>query len=69
MGWQLPPLSNRLLVFATLGIFFHFSCYCIIVVAKEKSPEVMVELNLGLCDILESSIFSYTHIVHLIVAT
>ena len=66
----MPSLSNRVPVFLPpLGIFFRFSCYFIIVVAKEKSPEIMDELNLGLCDILESLIFSCTHIIHLIATT
>ena len=56
--------------FATPGNFFlHFSYYCIIIVVKEKSPEITDELNLGLCDALESSIFSCTHIIHLIATT
>ena len=59
MGQFLPPL----------GIVLHSSYYCIIVVAKEKSPEIMDELNLGLCVMLESSIFSCTHIIHLMVTT
>ena len=59
MGWQMPPLNNRVPVFCHPREFFsHFSCYCIIVVAKEKSPEITDELSLGLCDVLESSIFS-----------
>ena len=40
---------------------------CCIFVDKERSPEILVQLILGLCDILESSIFSCTHIIHLIV--
>ena len=41
-----------------LGIFY----YCYIFVVKEKSPEILVELNLGLCDIVESSnLFLHTH--------
>ena len=49
--------------------FLHLSYYCFIVVAKEKSPEIMDELNLSLCDILGGSIFSCTHIIHLIATT
>jgi len=38
-----------------------------ILVAKEGSPKILLELNLGIGDTLESSIFSCTHIIHLIV--
>ena len=55
----LPPLGN---------FFVIFSC-CFIFVDEERSPEISVELNLGLYDILESSIFSCTSIIHLIVIT
>ena len=48
------------------GFFAIFYC-CFIFLHKKRSPEILVQLNLGLCDILESSIFSCTHIVHLIV--
>ena len=65
----MPPLSNGVLVFCHPRGSVYFSCYCIIVVAKEKSPEIMNELNLGLCGTPERSIFSCTHIIHLIVAT
>ena len=51
-----------------LGIFFAI-VYCCKIVDKERSPEILVQLKLGLSDILESSIFSCTHIVHLIVIT
>ena len=55
--------------FATPGnIFAIFYCFFIFL-AKERSPEILVQLNLGLCDILEFSIFSCTNIVHLIVTT
>ena len=47
---------------------FFIICYCCyIFLVNEKYPEIMVELNLGLCDILESSIVSYTRIIQLIV--
>ena len=48
----------------TLEIFLQ--CFIIFVV-KERSPEILFELNLSLCDILEISIFSCTHFIHLIV--
>ena len=66
----MPPLSNMVPVFSHPWEFFlNFSSYCIIVVAKGKSPEIMDELNLGHCDILGGSIFSCTHIIHLIATT
>ena len=40
-----------------------------IFVDKKRSPEILVEFNLDLCNIPESSLFSCTHIVHLIVIT
>ena len=62
MGWQLPPLATRCHPFATpedfLAIFY---CCFIIVAAKESSPKILVEINLGLCNIQESSIFSCIH--------
>ena len=42
---------------------------CFIFRAKDRSPEMLAEINLGLCDILESSVFSCTHTIHLIVIT
>ena len=53
----------------TPGKFFALFYCCFIIVDKERSPEILVQLNLRLCDILESSIFSSTHIVHLSVIT
>ena len=68
MGWQMPPLGNRMQAFChPWESFLHFFYCCYILVAKEKSPEILVELNLGVCDILESSIFSCTHIIYSIV--
>ena len=40
-----------------------------IFVAKERSLEMLVELNLALCDMQESSIFSCTQTNHLIAIT
>ena len=49
-----------------LGNFFAiFYCYFIFL-DKKKSPEILVQLNLGLCDILGRSIFFSTQIFHLI---
>ena len=57
------PLAIGYQFFATPRKFFAFSCYWFIVVAQEKSPGIMVELNLGLCEILVRSIFSCAHIM------
>ena len=46
--------------------FGNFYC-CFIIVDKERSLEILVQLNLGLCDILESPVFSCTHVVNLMV--
>ena len=50
-----------------LGILLRFFIVAISLQLKEKSPEMSIELNLGVSDILESSIFSCTHIIQLIV--
>ena len=68
MGRQMPPLDNRMPAYYNpLG----FSCYFSfrIFVAMERSPELSVELNLNLRDMLEKPIISCTHIVQLIVIT
>ena len=66
MGWREVANASFL---PPLGIFLcNFHC-CFIFIDKEKSPENLIQPNLGLCDILESSIFSGTHIVLLIVIT
>ena len=48
-----------------LGIFY---C-CFIFATKERSPEILVELDPGLFDVPVSFIFSCTHIIYLIVIT
>ena len=53
--------------FATHRNFFAIFYCCFMFVQKKRAPEILVQLNLGLCNILESSIFSRTLIVHLIV--
>ena len=59
------PRGNRYQLFATLGIFISNTYCCFFFAAKERLPEILVELNLSYCDILESSIFFCAHIVHL----
>ena len=69
MGWHgvATPRQQYASFLPPMGIFTIFYCCYIFVAAKEKTREILVELNLGLCDILESSIFSFTHIIQLIV--
>ena len=72
MGWHgeanATPGQQNATFLPPLGIFLHFFNCCFIFVDNERS-EIVVQLNLGLCKILESSIFSCTHIVHVIVIT
>ena len=68
-GGKLDPSTTGYQLFATHGNFLVMFYCCCIFLPKERSPEMLVELNLGLCDILASSIFSYKHIVNLIVTT
>ena len=70
MGWQMPPWSTVCQLFAAPGNFLVIVYCCFIfVAAKEKCPELLVELNVGLCEMPESSIASYECIIHLIVIT
>ena len=65
MGWQLSPLCNRMLAFFHPWEFFAMFYVCFIFLVKVKSP--LNPLNLGHSDILQNSILSCTHIIHLIV--
>jgi len=67
MGWQMLPLDSGMPAFCQHWELFPLFCCCFICAAKERSREILVELNLHLCGILESSIFSCTHIIHSIV--
>ena len=73
MGWHVmenaTPGQQGASFLPPLGIFFAILHCCFILVVKERSPEIFVELNLGLCDIPESSIFSCTYIINLIMTT
>ena len=40
---------------------FLYNILLLYLVSKERFPEMLVELHLSLCDILENSIFSCTH--------
>ena len=39
------------------------ACCCFIFVAKGKCPKMLVELNVVLCEMLESSVVSYINII------
>ena len=58
------PRQQNASLLPSLGIF---RC-SFIFVAKERSG-ILVELNFGLCKIVKSSMFSCTHIIHLIAIT
>ena len=58
----LPPLRIFLQFFIVV-----FCCF--ILVAKESSAKSLVEINLGLCNIQENSVFSCIQFIHLIVIT
>ena len=44
-----------------LGKCFHDLYCCFFFISKKKSPETLIEINLDLCDILESSVFLDKH--------
>ena len=54
---------------ATPGNFFAIFYCCFIFKVNENFPKIFVELTFGLSDILESSMFSCSHIIHFIVIT
>ena len=51
------------------GVFLQLFLLLLFLVAKERFPKIVVELNVGHCVTLESSIFSCTYIIHLILMT
>ena len=53
---NVTPVQKVATYLLPMGTFY---C-CMIFVAKEKFPDILVELNLGLCDVLES-LFLLTH--------
>ena len=63
------PGEQDISLLPSMGVFAIFYCCFIFVAAKERFPEILVELFLGLCVTLESSIFSCTQIIHLILIT
>ena len=54
MGWQMPPGQEDVGChpFATPENFLaNFYCCFIIVAAKERPPKILVQINLGFCNI------------------
>ena len=68
-GGKCHPWSVGWHLFATPGNFLAILYSCVIFVAKEKCPEILVELKFDLSDMLKSPIASYIYSVHLIVIT
>ena len=73
MGWhgggKCHPWATGCHPFATPENFIAIFYFCFIIVAKQRSLKILVEINLGLCKIQENSIFSCIHFIHLIVIT
>ena len=73
MGWHgvanATPRQQDAILLPPLRIFLQFFIVFIIVAAKERSPIILVEINLGLCNIQENSIFTCILFTHLIVIT
>ena len=65
----MPPLGNRMPSFATPENFLAIFYCCFIFVAMEASPKLLVEINLGLCNIQGNSIFACIHLIHFILIT
>ena len=68
VAWGGTPGQQDAILSPLLRIFPPSFYGCLIIVAaKERSPKILVEVSLGLCNIQESSIFSCRHFIHLIV--
>ena len=67
-GGKCHPWATECHPFATHENFLAIFYYCFIFVAMERS-KILVEINLGLCNIQGNSIFSCIHLMHLIVIT
>ena len=63
----LPPPENFLAICYCCFLLFFYDCF--IIVAKERSAKIVVEINLGLFNIQENSILSCINFIHLIVIT
>ena len=73
MGWHgvpnATPCAKGCQLFATPGNLFAIFSLEHYFLTKERSPEICAEFHNGHCDMLESSIFFCTHIIHLIAIT
>ena len=68
MGWHGVALATHGQLDATPENFLAIFYYCFIFVAMERS-KILVDINLGLCNIQGNSIFSCIHLMHYIVIT
>ena len=68
-GDKFHPYATGCQLLATPGNIFVIFCCCFIFLARERSLEIPLELNLGLSDLLQSSILSCTYSINLIVIT
>ena len=68
MGWHgvanAVPGEQDAISMPTLRIFLQFSITAFTFAAKERSPKILVEISLGLCNIQGNSIFSYIHFIN-----
>ena len=65
-GGANAPWATGCHLFATPENFLAIFYCCFIFVAMKKSPNILVEVNLGLCNIQGNSIFSRIHLIHFI---
>ena len=59
----MPPWATGCHPFATAENFLAILYCCFIIVAKKRSPKILVEINLSLCNIKENSILSCIHFI------
>ena len=60
-GGKCHPWVTGCQLFATSGKFFAIFYYCFIFVDKERSPEILIQLNLGLVTARKFNLFLHTH--------
>ena len=64
MGWHgvanSTPGQWGAILLPSLRIFLHFFYSCFIIVGKEKSPKILVEINLGLVQTRKFNLFLHT---------
>ena len=68
-GGQCHPWETGCHPSATIENFLAIFYCCFIVVDEERSPKILVKINLRLCNKQENSIFPCTHFMHMIVIT